>query len=69
MAQGDLGYRDEDFWIDPEDPRTELVFTLLRAKSDAIVLDAPHKVKLAERDTLPLAGIRICPLARCARAR
>ena len=63
-AQGALGFRDEDFWKDPDSPRSEFLFGLLRAKFEGLVLDGPRRVVLDEHGTLPLAGVRICKLAR-----
>ncbi len=62
MAQGDLGFTDDQLWEDPDAPRDEVVFDLLEAERPALLLDGPRVVDLARRETAPLVGVRVCPL-------
>ena len=63
---GPLGLRDEQFWSAPFATRDEVEGPLLAAGEEALIVDAPGRVVLEERQTLPLVVLRVAPLPRFA---
>ncbi len=59
MQQGDFGLEDGQFWIATQ-PDGGLMDRLLDDEALGLHLDGPKQVVLAEHETLPLLGVRIC---------
>lgn len=54
-----LGLKDEEFWTDPTRTRSDVTHALLDAEKAALVLDAPGRVDLGARATLPAVAILV----------
>ncbi|HYS11196.1 MAG TPA: hypothetical protein VEP66_20845 [Myxococcales bacterium] len=63
MAQGSLQIADEEFFTAPFKNRERIEDPLLAQEKDALVVDAPRKVPLDLRRTLPLAVLRVAHFA------
>lgn len=60
---GPLGLKDADFWDDPRRTEDEVHERLLEQGFLGVVIDAPARVPLAARDTLPVCGVRVTTFA------
>jgi hypothetical protein len=56
QKRGPLLLADDEFWADLERTRDAVVAELAKSDVHGILLDAPKRVVLAGRDTLPVAG-------------
>jgi hypothetical protein len=54
--RGPLMLADEEFWGDTERTRDAVVAELAKSEFHGILLDAPKRVSLASRNSLPIVG-------------
>lgn len=60
---GPLGLKDAEFWDDPRRTEDEVHERLLAQEFLGVVIDAPARVPLGARDTLPVCGVRATTFA------
>lgn len=58
-STGPLKLSDDDFWGHPERTRREAARPFVKARQEALLLDAPLQVQLNARETLPLQVLRV----------
>ena len=58
--QGSLQVSDDQFWGNPFAKRDDIDEALMAQKKEALVADAPHRVAVDVRSTLPVAVLRVC---------
>lgn len=58
MDQGELGFRDAQFWEDFGENEQRLVEDFGERDFEGLVLDGPQQVELESRSDLPLVGVR-----------
>jgi hypothetical protein len=66
MAQGALQMADQAFWGKPLEERAQIESDLAAEEKDALVLDAPRKVAIDVRNSLPLVLVRVAHFALAA---
>lgn len=62
MIEQRLGIEDAAFWSDPWRTRKTVQRAMMAGKTEAVLVDAPEKVSLDSRDTIPLAVVRVAPV-------
>jgi hypothetical protein len=69
MIEDKLALQDEEYWGDPWRTRRAVQRPLMQKGQDGLVLGAPSSVPLNQRQSLPVALIRVCKLTTVSKVR